>query len=208
MEKEILSQILSQFDNFKKDQIILLIVVLLIFIIINILQAVYTSRLIDKYRNDLKKKEIRFSVFNELQINKLSRLFELTTELKAELAVIHNRLASDEKTIDIEIWTTNYQEFDSFYGSSKYIVPKKIKTMISNTTKKLIDFNCNIGLLNEKLELTSNNKKNILDEELKECLGLIENQIMDYNFQNETLEIMIFCEKLKEMIEDYFEKLE
>jgi hypothetical protein len=63
-------------------------------------------------------------------------------------------------------------------------------------------------LLNEKLELTSNNKKNILDEELKECLGLIENQIMDYNFQNETLEIMIFCEKLKEMIEDYFEKLE
>ncbi|MGV8826716.1 MAG: hypothetical protein ACWA6U_00220 [Breznakibacter sp.] len=208
MEKEIIRQILCQFNDFKKDQIILIIVVLVLFIIINILQAVYTSRLIDKYRNDLKKKEIRFSVFNELQINKLSRLFELTTELKTDLAVIYNRLVSNEKTIDIKIWTSNYQEFDSFYGSSKYIVPKKIKTMISNTTKKLIDFNCNIGLLNEKLELTSNNKKNISAEKLEECLGLIENQIKDYNFHNETLEIMIFCEELKEMIEDCFEKME
>ncbi len=208
MEKEILRQILNQLDHFRNDQIVLLIIVFFVFIIISILQGVYTSRLIDKYRNELKKNEIKFSVFNELQINKLSSLFELTSELKGEIAKIHNELKANDIKLDIEKWKANYREFDAYYTSNRYIVPRPMKLLISDTTKKLSSFNFNIGLLKERLELTSHLLTDISDEERNKCLGIIESEIKDYNFYNETLEIMIFCEQLKEMIEEYFEKLE
>ncbi|CAL2090564.1 conserved hypothetical protein [Tenacibaculum sp. 190524A05c] len=207
MEKEIIKQLLEQLNDFKKDQLILLIVVFFVFLIINILQAVYTSRLVDKYRNELKKKEMKFSIFNELQINKLSSLFDLASDLKAGSAIIYNRINnSNEQPLELEKWKNSYEEFDLFYSSNKYIIPKSIKELVSENQKRLGDFNLNIIFYNEKLEIENSSENEISDNH--ESLSLINKHIISYDFKKESLEIMLFSEKIKVIIEEYFEKLE
>ena len=122
MEKEILKQILSQFESFKSEQLWLLIILFLLFLIISIFQAVYTSRLVDKYRNEMK-----FSIFNELQIKQLSILFELTNKLKSTSAGVYSYIkGSNSRSLNLTEWDNIYKEFYINYSANRYIIPKNL----------------------------------------------------------------------------------
>jgi len=204
MEKEALRQILNQLENFKSEQLLVLIILFFLFLIINIAQAIYTSRKIEKYRNQLKKNEMKFSIFNELQIRQLSILFDLSNNLKSSVVPIYNYLKNSEDTsLKLIEWEKNYLKFNLNYSSNSYIIPKNIKNLILDYNKKSIDFNCNIFLLNEKHSYNSD----MLDEDKKECIAIIDKKIDNYNFKKESLKIMLFCEELKVLIEEYFEEL-
>jgi hypothetical protein len=206
MEKEILKQILSQLESFKSEQLWLLIILFLLFLIISIFQAVYTSKLVDKYRNELKKNELKFSIFNELQIKQLSILFELTNNLKSISASIYGYIKdSDSKSLNLKEWDNIYREFNTNYSANSYIIPKNMKVLILEYSKNSHEFNCNIHLLKEKHGYDS---IDMSDDEKTECLVIIEKEIYEYKFEKEILNIMIFCEKLKESIDEYFETLE
>ncbi len=207
MEKEILNRILSQLDDLKKEQLFLLLIVFFVFIVIQLIQAVYTSRLIDKYRNELKKKEMKFSVFNELQIHKLSSLFSIISDLKSGAASVYSRIKdSSEESLELGKWKNSYKEFDFFYSSNKYIIPKSIKELVSEYQGKLIQFNLNVLLYNMKLEILNSDSEEVGDK--KKNLNLINKKIGSYDFYNESLDVMIFSEKIKTIIEEYFEELE
>lgn len=207
MEKEIINQITNQLSQFKSQQLMILIILFLLFTIITILQAVYTSRLIEKYKNQLKKTELKFSVFNEIQITKLSEFYTLINELKATLAGLFSKLERNENKIELGKWESSYVQFDEFYSSNKYILPKKIKEIIDSNKNLLINYNGNIGLLKEKFELVNNRVQDISDEDKTKCLKLIDNEILDFNFKKSTLDLMIVAEKLKVHIEEYFDKI-
>jgi hypothetical protein len=209
MEKEILKQIVTQIDSFKDNQLLILIILFILFILITIIQTVYTSRLIEKYRNQLKKAELKFSVFNEIQISKLSEMYALASNLKGALAQILGSIERSENKINIGNWATSYSEFDSFYSSSKYIIPKSIKQLIAdNKTTILSSYNCDITLLKKKFDLDYDRIESITNEEKAERLGLIERELLDFKPQKATLELMILAENIKVHIENYFEQIE
>lgn len=207
MEKEILKQILGLLEDFKKEQLILLLIVFFVFIVIQLFQAVYTSRLIDKYRNELKKKELKFSLFNELQIKSLSNLYGLINAIKSGTASIYGSIKRKEnQKLELRDWTSFYEDYSLFLNTNKYILPRNIKDLISENSKKLTDFNGNILILNAKLDLILSSN-NLVEEDLEQ-ISIAEKELDGYNFEKSALEIMLFSEQLKKDIEVYFERLE
>lgn len=206
MEKEILNRLIKELEYFKKEQVLLLIILLLLFVLANIVQAVYTSRLIERYRNELKKKEIKFNALNELQLNKLSTLFELISNIKSGAAQIYNQNKKGSETHVIESsYPNSYKEFSNFCQKFRYAFPKNIKVSIQENTKLVSDLYFNTELLNEK-RIGENNIAYSPENELH--IQAIIHEIENYNFEREALNVMIFAEHLRNLIEAYFEKLE
>ena len=206
MEKEIIERIIKELDVLKDEQIFLLIILLLVFVLANIVQAVYTSRLVEKYRNELRKKEIKFTALNELQLKKLSTLFELISNIKSSTAQIYNGIKNG---IGSEIIETNYSEsyqyFSNFCHLNRYAFPKNIKKAIKDNNKIVKDLNYNIMLLNKKILIENEFAHS---PENDEQIAIIDSQIENYNFESETLQVMKFGEELRNLIDEYFEKLE
>jgi hypothetical protein len=208
MEKEIIKQIADLLAQFNNQQLLILIIAFLLFTIIAILQTVYTSRLIEKYRNQLKKAELKFSVFNEMQITKLSEFYTLTKELKGALAILFGVLERNQNKIELVKWESSYTLFDDFYTSNKYIIPRTIKELMDTNKNLLIRYNVNISLLKEKLELVNNRIHDISMEDKLKSLELIDNEILEFDFKKMTIELMILAESIKVHIEEYFDKIE
>ncbi len=185
----------------------ILIIAFLLFTIITILQTAYTSTLIEKYKNQLKKSELKFSVFNEIQITKLSEFYTIIEDLKTALAGLFGKLKRNENKLDLGKWKSSYSQFDEFYSSNKYIIPKVIKEIIDSNQKLLIDYNGNIALLKEKFELVNNDIQDITSEDKLESLKLIDNEILGFDFKKSTLELMIVSESVKVHIEEFFDKI-
>ena len=207
MEKEIINQIVNQYSQFKNQQLTILIIAFLLFTIITILQTAYTSRLIERYKNQLKKAELKFSVFNEIQITKLSELYTKTKDLKTALAGLWGTLERNENKVDLSQWQSCYSQFDEFYSGNKYIIPKTIKEIIVSSKNLLIEYNGNIELLKEKLKLVNNDIQDITNDDRLESLKLIDNEIFGFDFKKSTLELMMVSENVKVHIEEYFDKI-
>ena len=172
----------------------------------NIFQAVYTSRLIEKYRNDLKKREIKFNALNELQLNKLSTLFELATDIKKNAAKIYSLVKTSREKNTENNFSEAFDNFNNFQNLNRYAFPKNIKLLISENNQKLIDLNYNLKILNEKTKIE--NEKIFSDSEYDEILNIIKPMTDDYNFELESLKIMKYSEELRNLIDKYFENLE
>jgi hypothetical protein len=202
MEKKIIELLIEQLDDFKKDQLLLLLIILIASIIINVYQTIYTSRKIDKYRNQLNKSVLKFSLFNELQIKSLSKLYELANQLKFGASVIYGVLESNSSNeIEIESWVKAYADFEKFKDSKKYILPKALKDIISEKDIALFNYNKYIRLYNLKIR-TAKLKDG------RELHNQINSDLEKYDCTLNSLETMLFSENIKIIIDKYFEKLE
>lgn len=209
MEKEIIWQITTQIDNLKDHQLLVIVILFIVFIIISVFEAVYTSRLIEKYRNQLKKTELKFSVFNELQISKLSEFYVVANDLKSGLVQILSSINQGEYLVSIDKWEIAYQEFKSFLSKNKYIIPREIKQLITESKYiTLSEYDVNIQLTLKLDNLYSNRVNNISLEEKIKCQNLIEAELGDFSPRKATLEMMIIMESIKTCIEEYFENIE
>ncbi|ENY3843378.1 hypothetical protein M2G86_21460, partial [Vibrio vulnificus] len=191
----------------KDDQLWTLIILFLGVVILNLLQAIYTSRVVDKYRNNLKRQEVKFSVYNQIKIAKLSELFQLAHEMKCASALIV-RIAKDkeEKPFDTTELISSYERLNESFSKNRYIFPSDIKTQFSGKSNSLSTFCHNSDLLALRYSLLSSSayKDNPTDLTNVKSLQLIENELGDYNFHNGAIEAMIFCETLKVKIEEHF----
>ncbi|MGZ4056959.1 MAG: hypothetical protein ACXVPU_16755 [Bacteroidia bacterium] len=208
MEKEIINQIVNQLNSFKNHQLLILIIAFLLFTLVTISQTIYTSKLIEKFRNQLKKAELKFSVFNEMQISKLSELFVLTNNLKGALAEILGSIERSENQIKLGNWKSSYSEFDKFYSSNKYIIPSRIKLLMTDNQNNLINYNANICLLKEKFDLVDNKIENLTEKEKLKSLEMIDYEIFGFNSKKSAIELMILAENIKVYIEEYFDNIE
>lgn len=79
INKDDLEQILQKyFADYTSEHIYVLIIFFLLTIIFQILQAIYVSRKIEKFKNELKISEIKFSTYNKLQIDALKIIYDKT----------------------------------------------------------------------------------------------------------------------------------
>ncbi|EID4389959.1 hypothetical protein LBY38_002235 [Vibrio vulnificus] len=207
MEKEIVTQVMLLLEQSKDDQFWTLIVLFFGVVILNLLQAIYTARIIDKYRNNLKRQEVKFSVYNQIRIEKLSELFELAHEMKcASASIVMITEKKEEKPFDTEELVSCYERLSESYSKNRYIFPSDIKENFSDKIDSLNKLRCKSVILSEKYSMlcSSDYKNNPTDLMNVENLQLIEDTLGDYDFRKGALEAMLFCERLKVKIEEHF----
>ena len=212
MIKEALNQ---YFSDYREYQITILIGFEILIAIIQVGQAIWISRTIEKFKTELKKSEIKFSRYHNLQVDALKSIYtKLVLFHGANTMLLKIRLESDhdvkfEKCIDN--WIRTYNNCINEFSLEKILLPKELKELVGNTLKRF-DIVKDI-LINGKNDLVS------LGQEIDEDYG-----IDMYEFQYRELAIirtainklvsenkMEKCEEsilsLRKSIEDYFEEM-
>jgi len=213
---ELIKEALNQyFSDYREYQITILIGFEILIAIIQVGQAIWISRTIEKFKTELKKSEIKFSRYHNLQVDALKSIYtKLVLFHGANTMLLKIRLESDhdvkfEKCIDN--WIRTYNNCINEFSLEKILLPKELKELVGNTLKRF-DIVKDI-LINGKNDLVS------LGQEIDEDYG-----IDMYEFQYRELAIirtainklvsenkMEKCEEsilsLRKSIEDYFEEM-
>lgn len=206
MEKEIVSQIVEVLEKSGHDQLWYLIALFVGVTLVNLGGAVYTTRLVDRYKNELKKKEVKFSVYNQIQIEKMSELFELSHELKCCTSAYVSKFKKNAEPLDLPDQTEFIEAYDALsdcFSKNRYIFPQDVKAHFKLGDSTVHNFRFNVAFLIEKIQLS-----NIADEDFTEEIELTEQEIGDYRFDKGSFETMLFCEELKVLIETHFSEWE
>ena len=118
-------------------------------------KTICITKNIEKYKSELKRTELKFSVYNQLQIEALSKLFQQLTEFKEITSIISNsEKRSPEKYKQIAIsWTNNFFEMTKLFSKEKYILPIEIKKQYTLIHQ---NFNTILGFIKSEKELKSN----------------------------------------------------
>jgi len=178
---DILKQTLdAYFSNLKEYQLIILLLFTCAISAVQITQAIYVSNKIEKFKTVLKKSEIKFSRYNELQVDALREIYH-------KLVIFHgsnsnlfyskyqkNDHAQYKKRI-IE-WMNSYWECINQFSLEKILLSEKIKEQVSRTIK---DFN-------EVRDIISKEKESLEDVEME---GQGNWNIM-YDYSDNELEII------------------
>jgi hypothetical protein len=199
------------FSDFKKYHLIILIAFTIIIALIQVIQSILVSKKIEKFKNDLKKSEIKFSKYNQLQVQALGDLYPQLAELLLHTTLVKQEIdkASPEKINSLtEDWGKSFRQVVESYMLKRYILPKDIKTEFGKLVKHLGQVNAYIkaeqkmsslfATVNDQVEFMGEyEERKDFSVELAKLKkeGLITESITEIN-------------KLQTDIEKYFEKIE
>ncbi|KIA82621.1 hypothetical protein [Kaistella jeonii] len=213
---ELLKQTLNEyFSDFKKYHLIILICFAALIALLQILQTYILSTKIEKFKAQLKKSEIRFSKYNELQISALRKIYhQLATFQLANNLIFNTDLNSFGHTkykTRINEWIRIYVECSSEFAREKILLTQEIKTLFSQTIsdfedvkKILIDEKHNLDYY--EMEHSGNwNLMYDLEEDELYSIGLKIGKLKEKSSINNS---DVHIRLLREKIEEVFQKME
>lgn len=212
INENLIREILEKyFSEYKEYNLIIFFVFALLTVLINIIQNIIITRKLEKYKSELKKSELKFSVYNQLQIESLSKLFQQLTEFKDTTSIISKSESKSPESYQqiAVIWSNKFFETTKIFSKEKYILPKNIKnryTEIHQNFKTLFEY-----IKNEK-ELKSNFFTNEVGDLIFEGdyqnLNELTEKIQKFNRDDIFAKAINDIELVRKEIEKHFEKLE
>ena len=212
INENLIREILEKyFSEYKEYNLIIFFVFALLTVLINIIQNIIITRKLEKYKSELKKSELKFSVYNQLQIESLSKLFQQLTEFKDTTSIISKSESKSPESYQqiAVIWSNKFFETTKIFSKEKYILPKNIKnryTEIHQNFKTLFEY-----IKNEK-ELKSNFFANEVGDVIFEGdyqnLNELTEKIQKFNRNDIFAKAINDIELVRKEIEKHFEKLE
>lgn len=212
INENLIREILEKyFSEYKEYNLIIFFVFALLTVLINIIQNIIITRKLEKYKSELKKSELKFSVYNQLQIESLSKLFQQLTEFKDTTSIISKSESKSPESYQqiAVIWSNKFFETTKMFSKEKYILPKNIKnryTEIHQNFKTLFEY-----IKNEK-ELKSNFFTNEVGDLIFEGdyqnLNELTEKIQKFNRNDIFAKAINDIELVRKEIEKHFEKLE
>lgn len=213
MKEELIRQVLEKyFSDFKEYHLLILIGFTVIIVLIQTIQSIWVSRKIERFKSDMKKSEIKYSRYNQLQIEALSKAFELLTEFLGHTFSIKDKISSASPELITSIskkWLNSYGNVYSTFSKNKYILPVSTKKVFSSISKDLQEMSKYIG--SEKILSTmhytwENGEVEFMGD--NQDLEQLYDELNRYDKEgviNKTIEKI---EIIKKEIENYFEKIE
>ncbi|UBZ06193.1 hypothetical protein LDL76_12590 [Salegentibacter mishustinae] len=209
---ELIEQALDKyFSDFKEYHLIILILFTVIIALMQIIQSILVSRKIERFKNELKKSEIRFSRHNQLQVEALSNIYPILVETHLHTLVLQTEIQKDVNERDsliIKNWQDSFNEIFNEYTKNAYIIPNEIKNEFSKFIQSLIKVNSYLKIEKELKEMyveIQGNDHFFGEEEkrielTKDLDDLKEEKTLDRVIDNVT--------NLKTEIEEYFLKID
>ncbi|WP_036786887.1 hypothetical protein [Polaribacter sp. Hel1_33_49] len=184
----------------------------LFYILVNIVLVTFINFI---FNRKLKKQTVRFSLYNEIQIHSLKKIYKLLTTFKFISIQIkeNNKRGFDYYKKNSDKWLLCFFRLTSTLSQEKYILPKEIKKSYADTIKELnslrdylidnTNLKDNFETHFDGLEYNQVIKPYADEDYIRELLGKIQNIKSDDLFKtvNEKVEI------LRNKIELEFEKM-
>lgn len=138
--EELIKQALDKyFADFKEYHLIILICFAVAIALIQIIQSIWVSQKIEKFKTDLRKSEIKFSRHNELQINSLREIYhKLVTFQLANNLIFKSKpgtVGHSKYKNRINEWIKSYIECANEFAKEKILLTAELKKLFGRTLK-------------------------------------------------------------------------
>jgi len=213
MNEELIRQVLEKyFSDFKDYHLLILIGFTVIIALIQIIQSILINRKIERFKSVLKKSEIKYSKYNQLQIEALSKVYQLLVEFLSHTFTIKNKINSASPELITSItknWLNSYGSVYSTFSKNKYILPISTKRVFTSIINDLQDMSKYIGSeknLSTMHHTWENGEVEFMGD--NQDLEQLYDELNKYDKEgiiNKTIEKI---ENIKKEIENYFEKIE
>lgn len=203
----------TYFQDYKEFHFWAIVITLLLTVIFQIFQAIYVSRKIENYKIALKKSEIKFSRFNELQIESLKSIYDklVTFHYKNRELFYPSYYGHDSYKLKISNWINNYQNLMDSFHREKILLPNDLEL-------KIIDFNNKFNVIQNRLnnelldidsleDLHQSNDVQVIYINPDHEKELIENRTIKFHEVKEITESELIITDLRKCIEGYFKSL-
>lgn len=136
--EELIKKVLDEyFSDFKDYHLIILIGFTLVIALTQIIQSIIVTRKIEKFKNDLKKSEIKFSRYNELQINALRKIYHQLAVFQYSNNLIFNdspsNIGHEKYKNRINGWIKAYIENANEFSKEKILLTPELKKLYART---------------------------------------------------------------------------
>ena len=142
---ELVREVLNEyFADFKEYHLLILVGFTLVIALLQIIQSVLITKKIERFKNVLKKSEIKFSKYNQLQIEALGEIYPLLAGLLLNTITIQHdmKTASPEKTKSMtDDWGQSFNDILKIYLEKRYILNKRVQDEYGILMDKLTDLN-------------------------------------------------------------------
>jgi hypothetical protein len=213
MNEELIRQVLEKyFSDFKEYHLLILIGFTVIIVLIQTIQSIWVSRKIESFKSDLKKTEIEFSKYNQLQIDALSKAYELLTEFSGITLIIKNNINSAPPEIiksTSVMWLNSYENVYSFFLNKKYILPISIKVVFSLIIKDLHNTRQYVTIIKNRSSMYhtwETGEIEFMGDD--EYLYKLHKELSKYDNEGIITKTIENIKTIQKEIENYFEKIE
>ncbi|WP_054850972.1 hypothetical protein [Olleya sp. ITB9] len=201
------------FAEYKEYHIWAIVILTLIVLGFQIGQTIIVSRKIERFKNVLKKNEIQFSKFNNLQIDALKSIYDKMVNLHYKNYALFQPETFSHESLKTRIkdWRADYLTLMDVFHREKLLLPKDLKLKIKNfetnfnlISKRLNEETLNLNDVEE--DIGSSNAQDIYNSPEDE-LERIQNRIERLNNDEEIKKSNESISGLRKSVENYFESL-
>lgn len=139
MEKLVKEILEKEFKEYGEYHLYILIGFTIVIALFQIIQTLIVTNKVEKYKNDLKKSEIRFSRYNELQITVLRKIYHQLAMFQLANNLLFNnepnRIGHTKFKNRINEWIKNFLDCANELAKEKILLPAEIKESFAKTIK-------------------------------------------------------------------------
>lgn len=138
--ENLIKQVLEKyFTEYKSYHLYILIAFTIIIALLQVIQTLVLTKKVENFKNELKKSEIRFSRYNELQITALRKIYHLLANFQLANNLLFkieaNSIGHSKFKSRINEWIKNYLDCANELSREKILLPTQIKELFSKTIK-------------------------------------------------------------------------
>lgn len=208
--EKLLEKYFSEYKDYHKYAIIGMIILMVAY---QIWQAIFVSRKIEKFKTDLKKSEIKFSRFHNMQIDALKIIYDKIVTLHYKNHRLFSSKSNGHSRLKTRIheWKTEFETVIDTFHRERILLPPEFEETIKKFEKNFKDI---LTRLNEELENISELEAQHESTDEQVIYGAIEEEDLAINARMKALnenEAIKNSEKtlreLRGVIEKYFAEL-
>jgi hypothetical protein len=202
----------TYFKDLKGHINIILVVFFFLTIASQIIQTLYVTKTIERFKNKLKKAEIKFSKYNQLQIEALANLMDELSNFILQSLVIEN-LKEPGKSLEyskekISDWQSSYNDIFQLVLRKRFLYPKEVKNKTSElieTATELLEITKECSKYYDYFYTDHTGETQLEQDELFEEVNINYTKANVKNTSEKTVELV---KETRIVIEDYFETME
>jgi len=212
MDELIKKALETYFSDFKEYHLIILIGFTIIIALLQYNQNLRISRKIEEFKTDLKKSEIKFSKYNQLQIDALSKIYQLLSDFLEQTFIIGremNSVSPERTNRTSKNWLILYKKVYFTFSKEKYILPKNIKEKYSSIIVQLENMS---GYIKSEKDMSAmfytleNGEVEFMGDDQDRIT--LHDRLSKYNKNGEIKKTTENIIELRKEIEKYFENIE
>jgi hypothetical protein len=201
------------FSEYKDYHIYALIILTLLMLVFQILQTIFVSRKIEIFKNELKISEIKFSLFNNLQIDALKSIYDklVTFHYKSSSLFFSSTYGHESLKIKMDEWKFEFNSIMDVFHREKILLPSDFKNKVKDFEVKLevifLALEKELQSISEMEEYDGTNDVQILYKNAEKEVDSIKSRIERLKKITEIKQSEKTIIDLRQNIENYFESL-